>query len=192
MVLIVNFIVNAQQSEVLEKTRLDNAEKHYTGIQMYGKWLNGHHPHLNYTVITLYPNCRYNPNEKVYVYNMHGVCLECGSYQENANCDTITLIPKCELSLVGYDAPQPSIIENSKEELSYIPRRKIVRSKNGSYIMELKPKIMDVYDSIFHIETSMMNNGDTTGLAKLKHDIIMNAPVTCDTLWRIQVEETIK
>lgn len=162
---------------------------------MYGRW--NEVPNINmprYSMLTLYPNHRLGSGGKVYVYNQHEPSLESGNYEVNSSFDTITLTPKCDLEISGYfNNPLPLVIEKIPDAPSYYSPRKFVRSKNGDYVVELRYDFMASFDSICHLTKIMMNNGDTTGLSEAEAKIHKETPcVTYDTLWRIQVEQTIK
>lgn len=188
-------LICGQKSEVLEKNKIRNSGNHYTGIEMYGRW-NGI-PNINmpcYSMLTLYPNHRIGSGGKVYVYNLHESSLESGNYEVNSSFDTITLIPKCDLEIFGhYDNPRPIVIKQIPDEPSYYSPRKFVRSKNGDYVVKLRYDFMASFDSICHLTKIMMDNGDTTGLSEAEAKIYKETPIVpCDTLWRIQIEPTIK
>lgn len=188
-------LICGQKSEVLEKNKIRNSGNHYTGIEMYGRW--NEIPNINmprYSMLTLYPNHRIGSGGKVYVYNLHESSLESGNYEVNSSFDTITLIPKCDLEIIGhFDNPRPLAIKQIPDEPSYYSPRKFVRSKNGDYVVELRYDFMASFDSICHLTKIMMDNGDTTGLSEAEAKIHKETPfVPYDTLWRIQVEQAIK
>lgn len=194
-IIVISFIGNGQQSEVLEKNKIMNVANHYTGIEMYGKW--NETPNINmprYSTLTLYPNHRLGSCGKIYVYNEHEICLESGNYKYNNSYDTITLIPKCVLEILGnFDNPRPIAIEKIPEEPTYYSPRTFVRNKDGDYLVELRYDYMAAFDSICCLAKRMIEKGDTAGLSKSEAKIYSDMPkVPYDTLWRIQVEKTIK
>lgn len=79
------------------------------------------------------------------------------------------------------------------DEPSYYSPRKFVRSKNGDYVVELRYDFMASFDSINRLTNEMFEKGDTAGLSEAEAKIYKETPIVpCDTLWRIQIEPTIK
>ena len=92
-----------------------------------------------------------------------------------------------------YDNPRPIVIKQIPDEPSYYSPRKFVRSKNGDYVVELRYDFMASFDSINRLTNEMFEKGDTAGLSEAEAKIYKETPIVpCDTLWRIQIEPTIK
>lgn len=187
ILLISALLINAQ---IPNNNKAEATPPHYSGVEMYGKWNGNISVWIPvYRLITLYPG---GGGKHVYSYNNQGLYLECGTYKNNSTFDTLYVTPKNILNYVVSDNPQTYILKHDLGLYNEIYCRKFVRSKDSSYLIELVPDIDKSLDRIDEITELMTQSGDTTGLAKAIEEIHKNPLTRSDTLWRIQVEKTIK